>query len=53
MKKIIYTKNKEGSDPVITGLFEYDAAQQTSFEKRMSKENNGREAALANVIRHI
>ncbi|HDC6047522.1 TPA: bacillithiol biosynthesis cysteine-adding enzyme BshC [Staphylococcus aureus] len=41
----------KSSDPVITGLFQYDAAQQTSFEKRMSKENNGREAALANVIR--
>ncbi|CRI09274.1 bacillithiol biosynthesis cysteine-adding enzyme BshC [Staphylococcus aureus] len=41
----------KSSDPVITGLFQYDAAQQISFEKRMSKENNGREAALANVIR--
>lgn len=41
----------KSSDPVIKGLFQYDAAQQTSFEKRMSKENNGREAALANVIR--
>ena len=33
----------KSSDPVITGLFQYDAAQQISFEKRMSKENNGRE----------
>ena len=41
MKRSVYTK-KKSSDPVITGLFQYDAAQQTSFEKRMSKENNGR-----------
>lgn len=24
----------KSSDPVITGLFQYDAAQQTSFEKK-------------------
>ena len=50
MKRSVYTKNKS-SDPVITGLFQYDAAQQISFEKECLKENNGREAALANVIR--
>ncbi|MCG9803257.1 bacillithiol biosynthesis cysteine-adding enzyme BshC [Staphylococcus argenteus] len=41
----------ESSNPEIVGLFQYDAAQQTSFEKRMSRKSNGREKLLANAIR--
>lgn len=37
----------KSSDSVITGLFQYDAAQQTSFEKRMSKENNGKRSGIS------
>lgn len=37
MKKISLYQKIKSSDPVITGLFQYDAAQQISFEKECLK----------------